>query len=248
MLKTRVVAVLTLSDGVLFRTKEFQPDYRYTCNFIDTWSIDEIVLLDITRPQQGQRENFLATLEHFAEHTFVPLSAGGKVETLKDFELLLSRGADKIVVGTGALQNPQLIEEAALKYGSQCVIVSLDAQRSEPLGYYEVYGRQATWATGRRAQEWAQEVEKLGAGELLVGRIELDGSLEGYDLDLLQLVSSHVTIPIMAVGGAGNWAHMESVLLLEGVNAACTTCIYHFTEKSIASAKKFLLAKGLEVR
>ena len=247
MLRRRVITVLTFNDGVLFRTKLFQPDYRYTLNFVDAWSVDEIVVLDVTRPGQGERRNFEAVIRDFASRCFVPLAAGGGIRTLEDVRRFMRIGADKVVVNTGALERPQFITEIAEAYGSQCVVLSIDAKRHDD-GRYEVFGRCGAWATGREPVEWAREGERLGAGEILVTAIDRDGWLQGYDLDLCRAVSDSVSVPVLVLGGCGNWQHMAEALTVGAASAACTQNIYHFTEASIRAAKKYLEAKKIPVR
>jgi len=247
MLRKRVVTVLTFNDGVLFRTKLFHPDYRYTLNFVDAWSVDEIVVLDVTRPGQGDARNFDAVIRDFAGRCFVPLAAGGGIRTLDDVRRFMLMGADKVVVNTGALERPQLITEIAEAYGSQCVVLSIDAKRHED-GRYEVFGRCGTWATGRAPGEWASEGEAFGAGEILITAMDRDGWLQGYDIELTRAVSNAVSIPVLVLGGCGTWQHMVEGLTSGGASAACTQNIYHFTEASICAAKKFLDAKKIPVR
>src|SRR5919197_6391021 len=196
MLRHRVVTVLTLNDGVLFRTKLFRPDYRYTLNFVDTWSIDEIVALDITRPGTGTRSSFGAVVDHLARECFVPLTCGGGVRSLDDVSALLRLGADKVAVNTGAIDRPALITEAAARYGSQCVVLSMDVHR-HPNGDYEVFAEFGSRPTGLRPQDWAAEAQRLGAGEVLVTAIERDGALEGYDNSLNRLVADAVSVPVL---------------------------------------------------
>jgi imidazole glycerol-phosphate synthase subunit HisF len=247
MLRKRVITVLTFNDGVLFRTKLFHPDYRYTLNFVDAWSVDEIVVLDVTRPGQGDPRNFEAVIRDFAGRCFVPLAAGGGIRTLADVRRFMRMGADKVVVNTGALERPLLISEIAEAYGAQCVVLSIDAKRQAD-GRFEVFGRCGIWATGRAPDEWAAEGERLGAGEILITAMDRDGWLQGYDLDLCRRVSDAVSVPVLVLGGCGTWQHMAEGLTQGGASAVCTQNIYHFTEPSIRAAKKFLDAKHIPVR
>lgn len=246
MLRKRLVTVLTFNDGVLFRTKLFTPDYRYTLNFVDSWSVDEIVVLDVTRPGQGDRANFEAVISRFAGNCFVPLAAGGGIRTLDDVARALDLGADKIVVNTAALARPELITEIAERYGSQCVVVSLDAHRTD--SGYEVMTEFATKPSGLSPEAWAQEAEARGAGEILVTSVERDGSLEGYEIDLCRLVADAVSIPVLISGGAGSWKHFVAGVEEGHASAVCTSNIYHFTEASIRSAKSYLQKSGVDVR
>jgi len=239
--------VLTFNDGVLFRTKQFLPDYRYTSNFIDTWSVDEIVALDVTRSGEGDRENFYQIIRQLAHDCFVPLSVGGGIRSLEDVRNYLSLGADKVVINSAALQNPEFISEVSRLYGSQCVMVSIDVKRHDD-GAYEVFSDFGAIATGHTPVQWSQQVEEYGAGEILLTSIDRDGWLQGYDLDLCRSVADSVSVPVVILGGAGNWKHMFDGFDKGHASAVCTQNIYHFTESSILSAKQFLHKKGVPVR
>ncbi len=247
MLRRRVVTVLTFVDGVLFRTKLFEPDYRYTLNFVDAWSVDEVVVLDITRSPDNDRQDFHEVVQRFARNCFVPLAAGGGVQTLDDVSRYLDLGADKVVVNTSAVEQPTLISEIARTYGNQCCLLSIDTRRTDG-GEYEVFTRHGTQPTGRDPVDWAHEAEERGAGEILVTAIEHDGALSGYDLELCRRISDTVSVPVLICGGAGNWKHFLSGFTDGGADAVCTTNIYHFTETSIHSAKTFLAKNGIAVR
>jgi cyclase len=246
MLRRRVITVLTFNDGVLFRTKVFTPDYRYTINFIDAWSIDEIVLLDISRPERRNRDFFVSVVTDFSRKCFVPLCVGGGVREVEDFKRYLDLGADKISINTAAIEQPDLVTQAAQRFGSQCVVVSIDV-RKEADGYrvYKNCGREPTeW----RPEDLAKRVEELGAGEILLTSIDRDGSLEGYDNELNARVVGTVTIPVVVSGGAGKWQDFVDGFRKGGADAVGTTNIYHFTETSIRSAKQYLVKQGVNVR
>ncbi|MHC8509140.1 MAG: imidazole glycerol phosphate synthase subunit HisF [Rhodospirillales bacterium] len=246
MLRKRVVTVLTFNDGVLFRTKLFTPDYRYTHNFIDTWSVDEIIALDVTRPGEGARDNFWKVLGQLARSCFVPLTVGGGVRTVEDVRRAMAAGADKVAVNSGALERPELISEIASAYGRQCVVLSIDAAQ-KPEGGYTVMADFARRDTGLDPADWAQRGEALGAGEILVTSVERDGSLEGYEEPLCRAVAEAVSAPVLILGGAGNWRHFEQGFAL-GAQAVCTQNIHHFTETAVASAKAYLAKRGVSVR
>jgi cyclase len=239
--------VLTFNDGVLFRTKLFQPDYRYTLNFVDAWSVDEIVVLDVTRPGHGERQSFFEVIQGFARQCFVPLAAGGGIRAMADVQHYLALGADKVVVNTAAVERPAFIGEIARRYGSQCVVLSIDAKKKAD-GGYEVWSHFASRPTGLTLEDWARRGEELGAGEILITAIERDGSLEGYDLELCRRVADTVGIPILILGGAGNWKHFVDGFTQGHASAVCTQNIYHFTEGAIRSAKTFLDRAGIPVR
>lgn len=247
MLRKRLVTVLTFNDGVLFRTKLFEPDYRYTQNYIDAWSVDEVVILDVTRPGKGDRENFYKVVEHFARTCFVPLAVGGGIRDLDDVRKLMSLGADKVVLNTGAIERPELITETARQYGAQCAVLSVDAKKNDD-GGYEVYSSFGTKPTGMTPGEWSEKGEELGAGEVMITSIERDGWLQGYDIELCTQVHNAVSIPVLVLGGAGSWKHFTEVFQACDVSAVCTQNIFHFTEQSIHSAKTFLARKGIDVR
>jgi cyclase len=246
MLRTRLITVLTLNDGVLFRTKEFTPDYRYTMSFVDAWSIDEIVALDVTRPGTGERANFYAVVQELARKCFVPLACGGGVRTIDDVTTLFRMGADKVVLNTGAIDRPELIGEAAAMYGAQSIVVSIDAHRDGD--EYEVRAAFGHRPTGLGPEDWALRAQKLGAGEIFLTSIEKDGSLEGYDNVLNRRVSDAVGVPVLVAGGAGKWQDFCDGVELGGASAVCTANIYHFTEASIRSAKQYMADRGIPVR
>ena len=247
MLRKRLITVLTFNNGTLFRTKLFEPDYRYTHNFVDSWSIGEIIILDITRGKNGERKKFLDVVRNFASDCFVPICIGGGVRNLNDVAELMKIGADKIIVNTGALERPQLVKEISRAYGTQCAVVSIDTKKNG-MGDYEVFSNCGSQPTSKSPVDWAREVEALGAGEILITSIERDGSLQGYDIDLCLEVSETVSIPTLGLGGAGNWKHFLEGFQKGGLSAVCTQNIYHFTESSISSAKNYLIKNGVEVR
>ncbi len=246
MLRKRLITVLTFNDGTLFRTKLFEPDYRYTHNFVDSWLVDEIVMLDVTR-KEGDNQAFLNVVTNFAHDCFVPLAVGGGIRTLDDVKRFMAVGGDKVVVNSGAVERPELISKIAGAYGSQCVVLSIDA-RLKPGGGYEVFSSCGSRATGLEPAAWAKQGEDLGAGEILITSVERDGSLQGYDLKLCRRVADAVTVPVLVLGGAGSWKHFVEGVEEGGASAVCTQNIYHFTENSILSAKKFLAERGVPVR
>ncbi|MEQ8227231.1 MAG: imidazole glycerol phosphate synthase cyclase subunit [Rhodospirillales bacterium] len=249
MLRNRLITVLTFNNGTLFRTKLFEPDYRYTHNFVDSWSVDEIVMLDVTREPDADKHAFYEVVTQFAKECFVPLAVGGGIRTLDDARKMMAVGGDKVVVNSGAIERPELITEIAEAYGSQCVVLSVDARKSDRLeGGYEVFSHFAARPTGKTPDAWAREGENLGAGEIMITSAERDGSLQGYDIELCRCVSDAVTVPVLGMAGAGNWKHFVEGVEKGGLSAVCTQNIYHFTETSIASAKKFMEKKGIPVR
>ncbi|MEK9673580.1 MAG: imidazole glycerol phosphate synthase cyclase subunit [Rhodospirillaceae bacterium] len=249
MLRKRLVTVLTFNKGTLFRTKLFEPDYRYTHNFVDSWSVDEIVMLDVTRDVNADKAAFFKVVTQFAKECFVPLAVGGGIRSMDDVRTMMAAGGDKVVINSGAVEHPEFITEIANAYGSQCVVLSIDAKKSDAVdGGYEVVSHFARNGTGKSPADWAREGEELGAGEVLITSVERDGSLQGYDIPLCKLVSDAVTVPVLGLAGAGNWKHFVEGVTDGGLSAVCTQNIYHFTETSVASAKKFMEKKGIPVR
>ncbi len=237
---------MTFNDGVLFRSKLFNPDYRYTANFVDSWSIDEIVLLDISRPERRNPDLFYSVVSEFSSKCFVPMCVGGGVRNIDDVKRYLDLGADKIAINTMAIRNPELISQAAKRFGSSCIVVSIDARKEGE--HYRVYDNCGRDATEWQAEELARRVEELGAGEILLTSIDKDGSLEGYDNELNNRVARKISIPLIVCGGAGRWQDFVDGFLIGGAEAVATTNVYHFTEKSIKSAKQYLHKRGVDVR
>ena len=246
MLKQRLIVVLTLNNGVLYRTKCFRPDYRYTINYVDSELVDEVIILDITRPGMGERKNFLRAVDAFAANSLVPVSVGGGIRAFGDAEELFDYGADKVVVNTGAVERPSLITEIAEVYGAQAVVLSIDAWRHDE-GIYEVFTEFGTRSTSSYPDRWAAGAVSCGAGEILVTSIQRDGSLLGYDNDLNRMVVDAVTVPVLCAGGVGNWQHLVDALDT-GVSGVCVSNIFHMTEVSLRAAKEHMRERGCLVR
>ncbi len=247
MITKRIITVLTIFEGVLYRTKLFMPDYRYSANFVDSWSIDEIIILDITRKKSKQsNQSFAHFFKNFSKNCFVPISVGGGIGNVDDAKRVFEIGADKVVVNTGAFENKKLIPELANKYGKQSVILSVDALEED--GQYYVYSNQGKKKENFDPFSWAKHCEKEGAGEVLITSIKRDGWLQGYDLNLCAQMKNSLNIPVLSLGGCGNWNHLFELFKQCNVDGACTQNIYHFTEKSISSAKDFLIKKGIHIR
>lgn len=244
MLCTRLIVCLTVNNGVLFRTKLFEPDYMYTHNFVDAWEVDELVLLDITRDDKGDQSAFLRTVRDIADQAFVPITIGG-VSSGDQCKLFFDYGADKVLVNTSAVERPALIGEIARKYGNQSVVLGIDVKETDD--GYKVYSNQGKVNTGMSPVDWAVEAEGLGAGEILLTSMDKDGSLQGYDLRLVEMVASAVGIPVVPLGGAGAWSHFVDAVAA-GAHGVATQNIYHFTSSSIRSAKKVMKDNGVLVR
>jgi cyclase len=246
LLKKRIVIALTFLNGVLFRTKKFKPDYRYTKNFIDLWSIDELILIDISEKKFSK--SFLDLVKFFSANCFVPLSVGGGINQLSEADIFFKNGADKIILGSGTLNHLDLISNISNKYGNQSIIQSLDCKKILNKNDYTVMGNSGKNDLHQDPISCGQKALSRGAGEILINHIDSDGSLLGYDIDLIKLISEKLDCPILALGGAGNWQHILDLFLKTNISAACTQNIFHFTEESILSAKKFLDKNKIKVR
>ncbi len=207
---------------------------------------DEIVFLDITASSDN-RNIMLDVVSRTAEQVFIPLTVGGGIRSVEDFRRILSAGADKIAVNSGALKRPELINEAAEKFGNQCVVVAIDAKRRNDNGF-DVYLNGGRVNTGKDAVEWAVEAEKRGAGEILLTSMDCDGTKAGYDIELTRTISDAVSIPVIASGGAGTMEHFAEALTDGGAEAALAASLFHYREMEIIDLKKYLAEKNIPVR
>jgi cyclase len=207
---------------------------------------DELVFLDITASSDA-RAIKLEMVRRVAETVFIPFTVGGGIRTIDDFKMILREGADKIAVNSAAIMNPQLISEAADKFGSQCVVVAIDAKRT-PDGHFHIFKNGGRVDMGIDAVEWAVQAEKLGAGEILLTSMDADGTKAGYDLELTKAVANAVKIPVIASGGAGNMEHFYEALTEGGADAALAASLFHYKELEINQVKKYLKEKGVSVR
>ncbi len=247
MVTKRLIIALTFNFGVLYRTRNFLPDYRYTSNFIDTWSVDEIVVLDITRNKDPNSEElFNKKLDEITTNCFVPLTVGGGIKNIEDVKKKMRLGADKVALNTAVIENPKLISEISNSFGSQAVVCSIDFKKKND--NYEVVSNNGSLNTGLCPIKWAKKVEKLGAGEILLTSVDRDGFLGGYEIDICKIIKNEVNIPVIILGGCGNWGHMYEAFNVANVDGVCTQNVFHFTEKSLKSAKDFLKKKNIYVR
>lgn len=208
--------------------------------------VDELVYLDVTATTDKRPPDF-ESVDELADECFMPLTVGGGVRTVEDVRRLLQVGADKVAVNTVAVENPAVIRQMAQRFGSQCVVVSIDARRRAD-GTHEVCTHAGTVATGKDPVSLAREVEALGAGEILLTSIERDGMMTGYDVELTRRVSDAVSIPVIASGGAGTYAHMAEVLRDGRASAVAAASMFHFTEQTPLEAKRYLREQGFWVR
>ena len=212
----------------------------------DAQGADELVFLDITA-SSDDRATMVGVVARTAEQCFMPLTVGGGIRTVEDFRTMLLAGADKVSVNTAAIHSPALVTQAARAFGSQCVVVAIDAKRDGP-GRWRVYTHGGRKPTELDAVAWAAEVAQLGAGEILLTSMDADGTCDGYDIELTAAVSTAVTIPVIASGGAGNLGHLADVLDRGKADAVLAASIFHFGTYQISEAKDYLAAHGVPVR
>ena len=213
----------------------------------DAAGADELVFLDITASNEG-RDTVADMVRAVAANGFIPFTVGGGLRTVDDFKRLLREGADKISVNSAAIDRPELIREAANKFGSQCVVVAIDAKRRRPDGGWNIYKHGGRLDTGIDAVEWAKRAERLGAGEILLTSMDCDGTKAGYDISLTRAISDAVSIPVIASGGAGTLEHFYDALTEGGADAALAASLFHYKELEICQVKQYLAERGTAVR
>ncbi|MGN0796232.1 MAG: imidazole glycerol phosphate synthase subunit HisF [Christensenellales bacterium] len=251
MLAKRIVPCLDVKDGRVVKGKNFLgiKDVELPvelATFYNESGADELVFYDITASSDG-RKLFADTLKEVASNVFIPLTVGGGIETLDDFDRVLKCGADKVSVNSGAIKNPEIISEAAKRYGNQCVVLSMDVKRSD--GGFRLFAKGGRVDTGIDAIEWAKRGEEAGAGEIVLNSIDTDGVKKGFDLEMLEAVVGAVNIPVVASGGAGCIEDFITLFKkLPQVDAALAASIFHFKEVSIKDLKERLYKESVSVR
>lgn len=213
----------------------------------DRAGADELVFLDITASSDA-RATVVDMVRQVAKTVFIPFTVGGGIRTIDDFKAILREGADKIAVNSAAIGNPNLISEAADKFGSQCVVVAIDAKRREDNSGWNIYKNGGRIDMGIDAVEWAMKADRLGAGEILLTSMDCDGTKEGYDIELTKVISENVSVPVIASGGAGNREHFYEVLKTGKADAALAASLFHFKELEIKEVKEYLREKNISIR
>jgi imidazole glycerol-phosphate synthase subunit HisF len=256
MLAKRVIPCLDVHDGKVTRGVQFgiaengglrnvgdpvELALRY-----NEQGADEMVFFDITASAHG-RATMVNIIERAADQCFMPLTVGGGVRTVDDMNQMLKAGADKVSINTAAIATPDLVRAGAEKFGSQCIVVSIDARKVGP-ERWEVFSHGSRKATGMEAVDWAQRVVALGAGEIVLNSIDADGTKQGFDIVITRRISETVGVPVVASGGAGTLAHMAEVLLEGRADAVLAASIFHFGEFTVGQVKQFLAEKGIPVR
>lgn len=254
MLKQRIIPILLLKKGRMVKGVNFSNHVDVgnpvtTAKVYDAQGVDELVLLDIepTGHNGHNKKIVLDIVEETAESCFVPLTVGGKVHSLRDIQDFLNVGADKITVNTAAVENPDFVRRASEKYGSQCIVVSVDVKQTRRIKY-EVFIHSGTVATGLDVIDWCKQLVKYGVGEIMITSIDREGTMKGYDLKLVKKVADNVNVLVIASGGAGTLAHFEEGLNIDGISAVAASSIFNFTDQSPIKARFYLSSKGLNVR
>lgn len=251
MLAKRIIPCLDVRDGRVVKGVNFvnirdAGDPVELASYYSAQGADEIVFLDITATSDG-RNTVADVVERTAAQVFVPLTVGGGIRSLEDFQLLLRAGADKISVNSAAVKDPALISRAAERFGSQCVVLAIDARR-RPEGNYEVVVAGGRTPTGLDAVEWAREGQCRGAGEILLTSMDADGTKAGFDLEMTRAVTRAVSIPVIASGGCGSLEHFAQVFEQTGCDAALAASLLHFGELTVPQVKKYLASRNIPVR
>ena len=251
MYTKRIIPCLDVKDGRVVKGVNFvnlidAGDPGMVAKAYDAAGADEVVFLDITASSDN-RKTVVDMVRRVAENVFIPFTVGGGIRTVEDFRLLLREGADKISVNSAAIMNPNLIAEAADKFGSQCVVVAIDAKRRAD-GGFNIFKNGGRIDMGMDAVEWAIKAEKLGAGEILLTSMDCDGTKAGYDIALTKAISSAVKIPVIASGGAGKLKHFYDALTEGGAEAALAASLFHFKELEIKEVKEYLRSRNVSVR
>jgi len=250
VLTKRIIPCLDVRDGRVVKGTNFEgiqdvSDPVELARFYNDQLADELVFYDITASFEGRRL-FTDILRRVAEQIFIPLTVGGGINTIADFDRVLRCGADKVSVNSGAIKNPGLIDEAAKKYGDQCVVLSMDVKRVE--GSFVVFAMGGRENTGIDAIRWAREGQERGAGEIVLNSIDTDGVKDGFDLEMLGAICGVVTIPVIASGGAGTMEHFVELFRLPGVDAGLAASIFHYREIAIPDLKRRLRQSGVDMR
>ncbi|MSP68181.1 MAG: imidazole glycerol phosphate synthase subunit HisF [Alphaproteobacteria bacterium] len=251
MLKRRVIPALLYKDVGLVKGVGFQSWRRVgsamqAIKVFNLRDVDELLFLDVSATPAGREPDF-ALIDELADECTVPFTVGGGVRSVQHFQRLLAVGADKVAVNTAAVETPALIRSAAEQFGRQCVVVAIDFRR-QGRDRAEVFTHCGTRPTGLDPAAWAAEVERLGAGEILLTSIDRDGTMTGYDLEITHATTRAVSVPVIAMGGAGDYPHMADAILQGGAQAVTAGAMFQFTERTPAEAKRYLRTRGIPVR
>lgn len=252
MFTKRIIPCLDVNNGRVVKGVNFvnlqdAGDPVEIAKAYDKAGADEVVFLDITASSDN-RNTVVDMVRKVAANVFIPFTVGGGIRTVDDFKMLLREGADKISINSSAINNPQLVRDAAMKFGSQCVVVAIDAKRREDGSGWNIYKNGGRIDVGIDAVEWAKKVESLGAGEILLTSMDCDGTKAGYDIALTRAIAEAVSIPVIASGGAGTLEHFYDALTEGKADAALAASLFHYKELEIVEVKEYLADRGVSVR
>lgn len=251
MLKVRVIPTLLWKDVGLVKGKSFDSWRRVdtvlpAIKVYNLREVDEIILMDISATKDGREPDY-ESISDFSSECFVPMTVGGGISDIEHIKNLLRAGADKVAINSAAYRDPDLVNRASERFGSQCVVVSIDCKKNND-GSYGCFSECGTRLEEVNVIYWAKEMELRGAGELLITSIEKDGTMQGYDIDLIQKVAMAVNIPVIASGGVGNYQHFVDAIVIGHASAVAAASIFHFTEQTPLEAKKYMAINGIAVR
>lgn len=252
MLTKRIIPCLDVKDGRVVKGVSFvnlrdAGDPVEVATVYDREGADELCFLDITASHE-ERKTIIDVVEQTAARVFMPVTVGGGVRSLDDIRALLNAGADKVSINTAAVQRPEFVKEAAQRFGTQCIVVAIDANRGKTAGRWEVFTHGGRKSTGLDAVEWAKRMERFGAGEILLTSMDQDGRQSGYDLELTAAVSATISIPVIASGGVGTLEHLYDGFAKGKADAVLAASIFHFRTYTIPQAKAYLKERGIPVR
>jgi len=253
MLKVRLIPVLLLKNGRMVKPKQFgrsgERDVGFpitTANIYNSQDADELIFLDINATTESR--SFLTnTLTEVSKKCFIPLTVGGGIKNIQDVETLLRNGADKISINSAAIENPELIRNCSKKFGSQCIVISIDVKKNKS-NQYEVFSHRGKNPTGLDPVIWAKTCVEKGAGEILLTNIDREGMMQGYDLELTKTISDSVSVPVIANGGAGTREHFVEAIKIGKASAVAASSIFHFTDSNLTQVKSFISNSGISIR
>ena len=250
MLKVRIIPILLLKNGRMVKGKQFS-DFRdtgdpvFASRIYNAQFVDELIFLDITATNEGRETNF-EIIELVSKECFMPLTIGGGISNISQIRKLLKAGADKVVINTAAVNTSQFVEDAAAVFGSQCIVIGIDVRYEE--GRYVVYTNSGKAKTDLLLEEHIVNMERLGAGEIFINSIDCDGMMKGYDMELIKLVLTYTTLPVIACGGAGNFMHLVDAYKQTGVGALAMASIYHFGDNNPVRARSYLKNQDINIK
>ncbi|MFC1808215.1 imidazole glycerol phosphate synthase subunit HisF [Candidatus Omnitrophota bacterium] len=262
MLKKRLIAALLVKNGFLVKTRNFANHQVIgspltSLEQFNMWAVDEIAILDISEDSTYSVErkdinyqnpdSLPGIVSYISESCFVPLTVGGGINSIEDISIRIKSGADKVILNGAAVRKPEFIAEAARSFGKQCIVVAIDIKRDID-GRYEVFIDNGKTSTGLDPMGWAKVVEYHQAGEILLNSIDKDGTMAGFDVDIIKTIAGSVSIPVIACGGAGEWSDFADAIVRGGAQAVCAANIFHFREQSTRLAKKAMKEAGVDVR